>query len=142
MQERATTPMPRTTSPDISIGQLLKDLSRDISNLMRQEMELARAEVSEKITQVSTGIATMIAGAVIIFAGLVIILEAAVVALAELLPSDLNWLSPLIVGIVVAIIGYAAVQKGKSSLQPHNLTLSRTSEELRRDKELVKEQVK
>ena len=45
-----------------SVGELLSDISRDFSTLMRQEVELAKAEVKESATKAGKG-AGLFAGA-------------------------------------------------------------------------------
>ena len=39
-----------------SVGELLGDISRDISTLMRQEVELAKAEAKQTVTKAGTGV--------------------------------------------------------------------------------------
>ena len=39
-----------------SVGELLGDISRDISTLMRQEVELAKAEARQTVTKAGTGV--------------------------------------------------------------------------------------
>src|ERR1700710_2156223 len=47
---------------DESVGELIADISRDFSTLIRQEVELAKAEVKESATKAGKG-AGMFAGA-------------------------------------------------------------------------------
>jgi hypothetical protein len=54
--------MAMETSSNESIGELLADVSRDFSTLMRQEVELAKSEVKQSATQAGKG-AGMFAGA-------------------------------------------------------------------------------
>ena len=56
---------PTNTDPsrrDESVGELIGDISRDLSTLMRQEVELAKAEIKESATKAGKG-AGMFAGA-------------------------------------------------------------------------------
>jgi hypothetical protein len=56
------------------------------------------------------------------------------------LPIELApWLSPLIVGAVVMLIGYAVYAGGKRDLKARNLKPMRTMDSLRRDGRIVKE---
>jgi len=61
-----TTPSSGTTTDQLgdrpSIGTLLSDVSRDLSELMRQEVELAKAEARQSATRAGKG-AGMLAGA-------------------------------------------------------------------------------
>ncbi|MDQ3196963.1 MAG: phage holin family protein, partial [Pseudomonadota bacterium] len=61
-------------------------------------------------------------------------------SLAQVLPADqAAWLSPLIVGGIVAVIGLIMLMKGKSNLEAHNLLPQRTLNSLQRDKDLATE---
>ncbi|MDP9093527.1 MAG: phage holin family protein [Actinomycetota bacterium] len=47
---------------DTSVGQLISDVSRDLSTLMRQELELAKAEIRTEVTKTGKA-AGMLGGA-------------------------------------------------------------------------------
>lgn len=132
----------QTPPKDVSVGTLLRELSDESTTLVRKEVELAKAEISQKVSQVGTGLTSLAIGGFIAFAGFLVLLDAAVVALAEAFPASQDWLAPLIVGAVVAIIGWMVLAKGRSNLKTANLTPHRTAESLRRDKEFAKEQLK
>jgi Putative Actinobacterial Holin-X, holin superfamily III len=55
---------PGTSNPDTrpSVGELLSDVTQDLSTLMRQEVELAKAEIRQSATKAGKG-AGMLAGA-------------------------------------------------------------------------------
>jgi hypothetical protein len=55
---------PGTSDPDTrpSVGELLSDVTQDLSTLMRQEVELAKAEIRQSAAQAGKG-AGMLAGA-------------------------------------------------------------------------------
>ena len=46
----------------------------------------------------------------------------------------------LLVGVVVALVGYLVIQRGTKNLSPDELALSRSTDQLRKDANLVKEQ--
>jgi hypothetical protein len=126
-----------------SIASLLSDLSHEIITLVRQELQLARAEASEKVSQVQAGIASIAIGAAVTFGGFLIFLEFLVYGLADILSAGSiqhMWLSALIVGILVLIIGFALLKYGQNNLKARHLTPHRTTKSLRRDTELAKEQ--
>lgn len=134
---RGSGPQPR------SLVGLFSDLWRETSALFRAETELVKAELSEKISQVQTAIIALAVGAVILFAAILLLLAAAVNALARVLPPDqAAWLSPLIVGVVVAIIGLIVLAKGRRDLEASELKPSRTMHSLRRDRELAREHLR
>lgn len=55
---------PARVAPDRSIGELMGDVSRDLSTLLRQEVELAKAELRESGTRAGKG-AGLLAGAAV-----------------------------------------------------------------------------
>jgi hypothetical protein len=122
---------------------LFGDLWRETTTLVHNEAELAKAEISEKVSQVTTGAGEIAAGGAILFAGFIVLLFAAVGALELMIPSEhAIWLAPLIVGLVVMIIGYIALARGKKQMKSESLAPQRTMESLRRDARLAKEHVK
>ena len=126
-----------------SLVGLFSDLFRETSTLVHEEAQLAKAEISEKVSQLGTGVAAIAAGGAILFAGFIVLLFAAVNALAMLLPPDhAAWLAPLIIGLVVMIVGYIALAKGRREFTAESLKPSRTMESLRRDTQLVKEHLR
>jgi hypothetical protein len=122
---------------------LFGDLWRETTTLVREEAELAKAELSEKMSQVTTGAGEIAAGGAILFAGFIVLLFAAGGALALMIPSEHSiWIAPLIVGLVVMIIGYIALSRGKKQMKAESLAPQRTMESLKRDARLAKEHVK
>ena len=123
-----------------SLSQLVVDLQRESSTLVRDEVALVRAEINEKISQALNGAISLLIGALVAFSALIIVL----IAIAELLVTFeiVGWLAYLIVGGVVLVIGLIMLAKGRSNLRPGNLAPRRTAEELRRDRELVREQAR
>lgn len=130
----------RATARGRSLAGLFSDLFRETSTLVHEEAQLAKAEISEKVSQLGSGAAAIGAGGAILFAGFIVVLFAAVNALALFLPPDhAAWLAPLIVGLIVMIVGYIALSRGRKELKAESLKPSRTLESLRRDTQLVKE---
>lgn len=122
-----------------SLSQLIVDLQRESTTLVRDEVALMRAEVNEKVAQVSRGVISLIGGALVSFAALIIVL----MAISELLIllEISRWLAFLIVGGVVLIIGLIMLGTGRSNLKTTNLAPARTSESMRRDRDMVREQM-
>jgi hypothetical protein len=126
----------RTARPleDESAPGLLSRLIQDVTSLFRNELALARAETMEAAQTAKTGVGAVATGGAVALLGGVALVAAAVLGLATLMVA---WLAALIVGVVLAVIGYAMVKAGKKRLEPSNFTLDRTQESLRRDKETV-----
>jgi hypothetical protein len=119
---------------------LFADLWRQTSTLIHDEVALARAEISEKASQVGSGVAAVATGGAIAFAGFLVLLLAAVAALMRVLPEAYAlWLSPLIVGASVMIVGFLVLAGGRRELSANSLKPERTIESVRRDARLAKE---
>jgi len=135
----AISPDPHAPQGRSLIG-LFSDLWRETSTLVHEEAELAKAEISEKVSQVGSGVASLAVGGAIVFSGFLVLLAAAVAGLAQFLPPEYAaWLSPLIIGLVVVIVGFIAVSKGRKELKAGNLRPERTMQAMRQDADLAKE---
>ena len=83
----------------------------------------------------------MAAGGLVAFAGALFILAGLSVLLAWALESAglsaevAMWLGPLIVGLVVAIVGYVLLNKGLKTLKDGSLKPERTIQSFKEDKE-------
>ena len=90
----------------------------------------------------------LVVGGLVAYLGVIALLMAGVVGLyvglvaAGLSHATSGWLSPLIIGAVVALVGYAFVQKAISTLKRESLVPERTMESIQQDKEWVKEKVR
>jgi xanthine/uracil permease len=121
-----------------SLGELFSELSQEASTLFRQEVQLAKVEISQKASEASKEIAFIGAGGAIAYAGFLALIAAAIIGFAEFMPM---WLSALLVGVIIAGIGYVLMQKGISALKEMNPAPRRTIETLKEDKEWLKQQV-
>ncbi|MFC7515996.1 MULTISPECIES: phage holin family protein [Oxalobacteraceae] len=127
---------------DKSLAALLSDLTRDMVDLVRQEIALARAEMSTKIGSAQAALTSVAIGAAILLAGLFIILLAVVKGVEMILPPSVApWLAPLIVGAVVVVIGYVMLKGGSSKLTAENLMPNKTMDSLKRDKIVAQEKM-
>src|SRR5690349_16552476 len=88
---------------------LIAQLGGDLAALVRKESELVRAEVAEKLNSAGKAVADIAAGGLLLVAALLVLLQALVLALSKLM--DPIWAS-LLVGVVVAGVGYALVRTG------------------------------
>ncbi|MFD2191551.1 phage holin family protein [Pistricoccus aurantiacus] len=117
---------------------LLSDLTNELTSLVRQEIELAKAEVSEKISQTTSGATSVAIAGAVLFAGFLVLLAAAVFGLNTVLPPDTTpWLSALIVGVIVVVVGFIMLQSGRKKLKAQNLAPQRTLSSLKSDKQLA-----
>ena len=121
------------------VATLISDLAQQTSTLIQTELKLLRAEFYEKVGQLGSGAAEVAAGAICLLAALLVLLQALVVALVKT-GLGAGWAS-LLVGVVVAVFGVILIWRGKSNLSSANLAPERTQDQLRRDAQVVKEQV-
>lgn len=124
---------------DRSLGELFAELARETGTLVRQELRLAGTEVSQRVTGVGKEVALLAIGAVIVHAGFLALVAAIILGLGDLGLSW--WLAALIVGLVLAAIGYALVGRARSAIKRADILPRHTMETLREDREWVKEQI-
>ena len=124
---------------DRSLGTLFGGLAHEATTLVRQEIELAKAELGEKVDTMQRAGLSLVAGGAVLYAGLLVLLLAAVVGLDEILDRwvDTNWLAPLTVGVVVALIGFAMIKGGQKAMRREAIVPRRTLRSLRRDMDTV-----
>lgn len=131
--------MPATTY-NRSIPELLADVVNQFTVLLGKETQLARAEMSEKLSDLALGLGLLIGGAVLLIPALVILLEAAVAGLvaAHIAPA---W-SALIVGGATLLVGLVLLAVGVGRLKAARPVPTRTIEQLQRDAEVARQQVR
>jgi uncharacterized membrane protein len=122
-----------------TLGDLFSSLTEDMSTLIRQEVDLARTETMEKVSSATRSVVSMVAGGMIAYAGLIGVMIAVIVGLSRFMPL---WLSALIVGIVVIVIGAIMIMSGRSSLQKMTVVPEQTVESMKENTEWAKEQVR
>lgn len=130
---------PQFVASEPPLGELFGDLTQDVRRLVNLEVTLAKTELTEKAAQAGKSVAFMAAGGFVIYAGFLAIIFAVIAGLANFIPL---WVSALLVGIVVALIGYALLRKGMDGLKGSNLTPTETVASLKDNKEWVQEQVR
>lgn len=123
-----------------SLSDLVSDLTREASVLIRDEVRLAKTEISEKVDQATSGAVSLLSGALIAFAGLIILLNAIAILLADLIaPWTLQpWVAPMIIGIAVPLIGLLMMQRGRKRISAEGLAPHRTMHSINRDKDMIK----
>jgi xanthine/uracil permease len=136
----------RERKDDRSIGQLLKELTQESSTLLKQEMNLAKTEMSEKASRVGANLGEVAVGGAVAFLGAIALLLAAVYGLTSLLNKFMSlgvaaWLAPLIVGAVLAAVGYSLIKKALATLKQESITPQRTTQSLQENKAWLKQKI-
>ena len=124
------TPTTETGRPDVegtSVGQLLGEVSKDLSTLMRQELELAKVELKVEAKKAGQGAGMFGAAG---FAGYMVLLFLSFAlwwALENVMDAGL---AALIVAILWGIVGAVAFAMGKKKFSQVNPKPERTVETL------------
>lgn len=121
-----------------SIGDLFSELANETSTLIRQEVALAQAEMTQKAVKAGKDAGMLIAGGTIVYVGFLAIVAAIIVGLAYFIPL---WLSCLLVGVVIGIIGGVMVYMGLEDLKKLDPVPEKTVETLKEDVEWAKNQL-
>jgi hypothetical protein len=112
MSEATQAPRP-VAAQDRPTGELVKDLSEEISHLVRDELRLAQLEMTRKGKQAGLGIGLFAGGGGIAVYGLGCLIACAVIAIATVLAA---WLAALIVGAALLLVAGMAALLGKRRL--------------------------
>jgi xanthine/uracil permease len=124
---------------DRSLGELFSELAQETSTLVRQEVTLAKTEMSQKASRAGKHAGVLAAGGALAYAGLLAILAAVIVLLDNVMPL---WLSALLVGLVVAVVGYLLVRRALDALKREDFAPRETIETLKEDQQWAKEQTR
>jgi len=126
----------RTTEDDRPLGELVQDLSRQTSTLIRQEMRLAQAELAEKGRHAGKG-AGMFGGAgVVALYGVGALVAAAILGLATVIEP---WIAAAAIGAVLLLVAGILALTGKKELDEAGPPKPEQAlESMQRDVETVK----
>ena len=99
---------------DRSLGELLKQLSHETTQLVHQELELAKAELTQKGKQAGAGAGLFGGAGAIGLAALGALTACFILALNAVMPA---WLAALIVAVVYGIIAFVLVKQGQAKMK-------------------------
>lgn len=103
------------SAADASLGELIGNVTRDLSTLMRQEVALAKAEISDSAKKAGKG-SGMLAGAGV--AGHFVLLFLSIAlwwGLGDLM--DNNTISAIIVAVLWGVVAAVLASRGRSELK-------------------------
>lgn len=138
---------PRPVEDDRSIMELVRSLADDSRTLFRQELALAQTEMREKLSVYEKNLVKIALGAALLLGAVLVILWAVNMGVTALLtqfvdPGVAVWLAPLILGALLALIGYSMLKGGAGQIREEGVLPEKTVQTLRDDKNWVKEQVR
>jgi uncharacterized membrane protein YqjE len=129
--------MEETSRSDQQIGDLVKQLSEQTSDLVRKELRLAQLEMTEKGKRAGIGAGLFGGAGLIALYGLGVLIAAIVLALATAIDP---WLAALIVAVVLfAVAGVAALMGRKQVEQATPPQPEQAIASAKRDVQVVKE---
>jgi len=121
--------------PGQGIGQIIGEITQDLSRLFRQEVELAKAEIKQEATKAGKGVG-MLAGAGLAGLMVIILLSFALVyALAAIMPQ--GW-AAVIVAVLWAILGAVLYSVGRKQLKTVNPVPQQTTETMKENAEWLR----
>lgn len=132
---------------DRSLGQILRDLREETTQLLRQEVDLAKTEMSEKMSRLGSNMGSVATGGAVLFAGALTLLAALTLGLIAMFSQFMDrdvamWLAPLLVGGILAGIGYGMVKKALQALKQEGIAPKRTTQSLKENKEWLTAKMK
>ena len=116
------------------IATLVRQLAEDSRVLLQQEIALAKLEVRQTVTAVARSSGLIAGGVLFLVLGLLVLLVFVIIALGALL-GDEYWLSTLIVGSVLALLGAVLLMTGRKGLKADHLKPERTASSVRETRE-------
>ena len=102
------------TAGDRPLGELVQDLSRQTSTLIRQEMRLAQAELAEKGRHAGKGAGIFGGAGVVALYGVGALIAAAILGLATVLEP---WIAAAAVGVGLLLVAGVLALTGKRELE-------------------------
>jgi uncharacterized membrane protein YqjE len=101
-------------TPDRSAAELVKQVSEQVSVLVRDELKLAQLEMTRKGKQAGIGIGMLGGSGLVALYGLGCLIACVIIAISGVLAA---WLAALIVGAALLAVAGVAALIGKSRLQ-------------------------
>jgi hypothetical protein len=122
---------------EVPAGQLVKQLSEQVSRLVREEVKLATLEMTGKAKTAARGAGLFGGSGVVALYGTGCLLAAAIIALAGVMPP---WLAALIVGVALFAVAGIAALAGKGQFKKATPPMpSQAAESVKADVDQIKE---
>ena len=133
--DRSASADPADEVAETSVGELIGNISNDLSQLFRQEVELAKAELKQEASKAGKA-AGMLGGAgFAAYLAVVLLSFALVFALSNVM--DPGW-AALIVAVIWAIIGAVLYANGRKKLKNVDPVPRRTVDTIKEDAQWLK----
>lgn len=133
--------MNHDTAQPTSLPTLLRELRDETTTLLRQEVNLAKAELNENFSHLLSHSLHIAIGAFVAYAGVIVLLIGIGQLLGALLvrtgvdPAVAMWAAPSLIGLIVALVGWAMVNRAKNLITHEDIVPRQTIDSLRESKE-------
>ncbi|WP_432510240.1 phage holin family protein [Kineococcus sp. SYSU DK001] len=122
---------------DETVGQLLGQLTEQVSHLVRDEVQLAKMDLAAKGKKAGVGIGMFSGAGLLAFFGVGALVAAAIVALSAAVPA---WLAAVIVAVVLFAVAGVLALMGKKEVQQATPPVPQAAVDgLKQDVQTVKE---
>lgn len=123
-----------------SAGELVKQLTEELSTLVRDELKLARVEMSRKGKQAGLGAGLLGGGGLVALYGVGCLIACAVIGLSRVVQT---WLAALIAGVALLAVAGVAALVGKGRIQQATPPVpTQTAGSVKADLEEIKERAR
>jgi uncharacterized membrane protein YqjE len=130
----------KPSSPGQTTGELVKQLSEQVSTLVKDELKLARLEMTRKGKQASQGAGMLGASGLIALYGVGCLIACAVIAISLTLAA---WLAALIVGAALLAVAAVVAAAGRSRLRKATPPVpTDAAESVKTDVEVIRERAR
>ncbi len=113
-----------------SIGQIVGDITTDMSTLVRQEMDLAKAEMKQEVTKLGKGAGLFGGAGLAGWFALFFVSFALTYLLDNWMPVEL---AALVVGLVWGVVAAVLALRGRKEIKAANPALPTTQQTLKED---------
>lgn len=128
-----------TASSDRSLGSIIKDLTADISMLLRSEIALLKLELQNSVTKLGGGAALFAAALFLGLVGLAFLFVTITLGMIALgLPP---WLSSLIVTLVLFAAATVLAVMGRKKMEGMNFVPTESIDQIKSDLDTIKADV-
>lgn len=129
------------------LGDLVRELRDEATQLIRQEVALAKAEMREKVGIFQKNMTAMAVGTGLLLAAVLLLAWAVNMALTALLEGVVGvevavWLSPLVLAVLAGLVGLGMIRRAASALREEGVAPHETIETLKEDKRWAERKVK
>lgn len=132
------------TYEEESVADLVKDLRDETLNMVRQQIELAKTETSEKVSIYEKNVTSIALGGGVLYAGLLFLMAAVTFGIfafftaVGVTPFVSWWLSPLITGVIVSLIGWGMVSGSMKKIRQTPVFPDKTVHSIKEDQQWIK----